>query len=95
MNLSTDKHVCDAKEPEIDNKVESKKVTPEKQPKSSSISVEKASNKGPPQSDKILISKWIDYSSKYGMGYQLSNGIFGVLFNDSTKIIVSKDNYQF
>lgn len=42
-----------------------------------------------------MISKWIDYSSKYGIGYKLSNGIYGVLFNDSTKIILSRDEYQF
>lgn len=42
-----------------------------------------------------LVKKWIDYSSKYGIGYMLSNNRYGVLFNDSTKIVVSKDNYQF
>ena len=94
LNLSSDKHIGDIKETEL-RKVESKKVTPEKQGKTSSISVEKASYKGSWECDKILISKWIDYSSKYGMGYQLSNGIFGVLFNDSTKIVISKDHYQF
>ena len=29
----------------------------------------------------------MDYSSKYGLGYLLSNGSTGVFFNDSTKII--------
>lgn len=32
--------------------------------------------------------KFIDYSSKYGLGYMLSNGSSGVFFNDSTKIIM-------
>jgi hypothetical protein len=36
----------------------------------------------------LYITKWIDYSQKYGMGYVLSNGSSGVLFNDNTKIIV-------
>ncbi|MCQ2818294.1 MAG: CDC5/polo family serine/threonine-protein kinase [archaeon] len=35
----------------------------------------------------IWVKKWIDYSSKYGMGYVLSNGHVGIYFNDSTKII--------
>jgi polo-like kinase 1 len=33
------------------------------------------------------VKKWIDYSSKYGLGYLLSNGSTGVFFNDSTKIV--------
>ena len=37
---------------------------------------------------KVWVKKWVDYSSKYGMGYILSNGCSGVYFNDSTKIIV-------
>lgn len=36
----------------------------------------------------IFVKKWVDYSSKYGLGYILSNGAVGVFFNDSTKIIV-------
>ena len=35
----------------------------------------------------IEIKKWIDYSSKYGIGYLLSNGNIGVYFNDGTKIL--------
>lgn len=34
------------------------------------------------------MKKWVDYSSKYGLGYLLSNGSPGVYFNDSTKMIV-------
>jgi len=36
----------------------------------------------------IYVKKWVDYSSKYGLGYLLSNGKIGVFFNDSTKIIL-------
>ncbi|OMJ95795.1 hypothetical protein SteCoe_686 [Stentor coeruleus] len=36
---------------------------------------------------KIWVKKWVDYSSKYGVGYCLSNGDCGVYFNDSSKII--------
>jgi polo-like kinase 1 len=35
----------------------------------------------------IWVKKWVDYSSKYGLGYMLSNGCPGVFFNDSTKIV--------
>jgi POLO box duplicated region len=41
-----------------------------------------------PQSD-VWVTKWVDYSSKYGLGYLLLNGGTGVYFNDSTKIILS------
>jgi len=33
------------------------------------------------------VKKWVDYSSKYGLGYLLSNGQTGVFYNDSSKII--------
>lgn len=35
----------------------------------------------------VSVKKWIDYSSKYGIGYSLNNNTFGVYFNDSTKIL--------
>ena len=38
----------------------------------------------------ISVKKWIDYSSKYGIGYILSNNSYGVFFNDSTKILSLK-----
>ena len=43
------------------------------------------------------MKKWVDYSTKYGLGYLLSDGSTGVYFNDSTKIIVDKngDNFQY
>eukprot|EP00828_Plagiopyla_frontata_P033504 TRINITY_DN4350_c0_g1_i3.p1 TRINITY_DN4350_c0_g1~~TRINITY_DN4350_c0_g1_i3.p1 ORF type:complete len:318 (+),score=41.02 TRINITY_DN4350_c0_g1_i3:645-1598(+) len=42
----------------------------------------------------VWMRKWVDYSSKYELGYLLSNGSSGVFFNDSTKIIVHpKGNY--
>lgn len=42
-----------------------------------------------------LVTKFVDFSSKYGLGYKLSNGAFGVLFNDSTKIITSSNLFHF
>lgn len=35
----------------------------------------------------VSVKKWIDYSSKYGIGYALSNGSIGVYFNDSSKML--------
>ena len=35
------------------------------------------------------VKKWVDYSSKYGLGYLLSNNFSGVFFNDSSKIILN------
>ena len=37
----------------------------------------------------------MDYSSKYGLGYLLSNNAAGVFFNDSTKIILDPKGYHF
>merc|ERR1719155_188936 len=39
----------------------------------------------------LWVVKWVDYSSKYGVGYILSDGSIGVYFNDSTKIILVPD----
>ncbi|KAJ8951868.1 hypothetical protein NQ318_019844 [Aromia moschata] len=36
----------------------------------------------------IWVSKWVDYSDKYGFGYQLSDEGVGVMFNDTTKLIL-------
>jgi len=37
----------------------------------------------------VYVKKWVDYSTKYGLGYLLSNGSVGVFFNDCTKIILN------
>jgi len=50
---------------------------------------------GPIENPKVFISKWIDYSNKYGLGYQLTNSCVGVYFNDSTSIILSADEEHF
>lgn len=47
--------------------------------------------KGP----KVWVKKWVDYSSKYGLGYLLSNTSTGVFFNDSTKIVLDTDGHNF
>ncbi|OCU00440.1 serine/threonine-protein kinase PLK2 [Xenopus laevis] len=35
----------------------------------------------------LWVTKWVDYSNKYGFGYQLSDDCVGVLFNDGSHII--------
>ena len=39
------------------------------------------------EKEEIFITKWVDYSSKYGIGYLLNNQLIGVYFNDCTKLI--------
>ncbi|KAH0545773.1 serine/threonine-protein kinase PLK1-like [Cotesia glomerata] len=39
----------------------------------------------------LFITKWIDYSNKYGLCFQLSDRSVGVLFNDSTKMSYTRD----
>lgn len=41
------------------------------------------------------MKKWVDYSSKYGLGYMLNNKSSGVFFNDSTKILLDVGGSQF
>lgn len=43
------------------------------------------------------VSKWVDYSDKYGLGYQLCDNSVGVLFNDSTRLILlaNGENIQY
>ena len=40
----------------------------------------------------VFVKKWVDYSSKYGLGYLLSDGTTGIYFNDSSKILVDYNN---
>ena len=46
-------------------------------------------------SQAVWVQKWIDYSSKYGLGYILSDNSCGVFFNDSTKIVVEQHGTNF
>lgn len=39
----------------------------------------------------LWVASWVDYTSKYGLGYLLSNGSVGVYFNDSTKMVLASD----
>lgn len=40
------------------------------------------------------ISKWVDYSDKYGLGYQLCDNSIGVIFNDNTKLVLNAAGEQ-
>jgi polo-like kinase 1 len=42
----------------------------------------------------IYVKQWIDYTWKYGLGYLLSNGNFGVSFIDSTRMILDTSTSQ-
>lgn len=42
-----------------------------------------------------MITKWVDFHQKYGIGFKLSNGCYGVLFNDSTKMILNQNCFDF
>lgn len=39
----------------------------------------------------VWISKWVDYTDKYGVGYQLCDNSIGVFFNDVTHLILLAD----
>lgn len=39
----------------------------------------------------LFVTKWIDYSNKHGLAFQLSDNSVGVLFNDSTKMSYTHD----
>ena len=43
----------------------------------------------PASAPMLWISKWVDYSDKYGLGYQLCDDSVGVLFNDLTRLIMT------
>ena len=47
------------------------------------------------KSTEVFVKKWVDYSSKYGLGYLLSNGATGVFFNDSSKIVLEPKGSAF
>jgi len=42
----------------------------------------------------LWISKWVDYTDKYGLGYQLCDNSNGVLFNDCTRLLLYNNQEQ-
>eukprot|EP01031_Cornospumella_fuschlensis_P024433 gene24433-29533_t len=43
----------------------------------------------------VWVVRYVDYTSKYGLGFLLNTGSAGVNFNDSTKIVLSPDGKIF
>ena len=46
------------------------------------------------KNSEVWVKKWVDYSTKYGLGYYLSNESTGVFFNDSTKIVLDPNGHH-
>eukprot|EP00092_Neocalanus_flemingeri_P065556 GFUD01079740.1.p1 GENE.GFUD01079740.1~~GFUD01079740.1.p1 ORF type:complete len:583 (+),score=161.03 GFUD01079740.1:103-1851(+) len=60
----------------------------------------KPGSRNPPMEDEaedpksqpiVWVSKWVDYSDKYGYGYSLNDDSIGVVFNDLTKLLLLAD----
>ena len=49
---------------------------------------------GQSREQEVWVKKWVDYSTKYGLGYYLSNEATGVFFNDSTKIVLDPNGHH-
>lgn len=43
----------------------------------------------------VWVTRYVDYSSKYGLGFLLSDGSAGVYFNDATKIVLDPAGVEF
>merc|ERR1712157_177884 len=41
------------------------------------------------------ITKYVDYTSKYGLGFLFNDGSSGVYFNDSTKVVLTSEGKSF
>ena len=41
------------------------------------------------------IVSWVDYSSKYGVGYLTQTGAVGVVFNDDSRILLAPSRSHF
>jgi len=39
----------------------------------------------------VFVSKWVDYTNKFGFGFQMSDGSIGIRFNDSSSVGLSAD----
>ena len=53
------------------------------------------SNQMSSQAAHVWVVRYVDYTSKYGLGFLLNTGSVGVYFNDSTKIILSANGEIF
>ncbi|KAF9922348.1 Cell cycle serine/threonine-protein kinase cdc5/MSD2 [Linnemannia zychae] len=37
----------------------------------------------------VFVVRWVNYTQRYGFGFQLSNSVFGVICNDNTTVVLS------
>ncbi|KAJ1430239.1 hypothetical protein B484DRAFT_52587 [Ochromonadaceae sp. CCMP2298] len=54
-----------------------------------------AASQGEVSAAKVWVVRYVDYTSKYGLGFLFNTGSAGVYFNDSTKIVLSADGTVF
>ncbi|CAN0314155.1 unnamed protein product, partial [Ectocarpus fasciculatus] len=52
-------------------------------------------NTPPPPAPTVWVTRYVDYSTKYGLGFLLSDGSAGVYFNDATKIVLEPAGVAF
>ncbi|CAG8493340.1 1571_t:CDS:10 [Ambispora leptoticha] len=43
----------------------------------------------------VFITKWMDYSTKFGIGYELTDGTVGMHLNDKSTLVLSPDELHF
>jgi polo-like kinase 1 len=67
----------------------------DKKAKTSSTSAYNPTTRNITQGPNIWVKRWVDYSSKYGLGYLLSNNTTGVFYNDSSKLILDTKTNNF
>lgn len=51
-------------------------------------------NTDPSAQPLVWVSKWVDYSDKYGFGYQLCDDGVGVMYNDGTRLIMLANKFN-
>lgn len=40
----------------------------------------------------VFIDRWVDFTTKYGLGYCLSDGSDGIYFNDATTLVTKSNS---
>jgi len=63
--------------------------------RNSSTSAKTTANNSNALVTKVWVVRYVDYTSKYGLGFLFNTGSAGVYFNDSTKIVLSADGTVF
>nr|XP_019014240.1 PLK/PLK1 protein kinase [Kwoniella pini CBS 10737]OCF53021.1 PLK/PLK1 protein kinase [Kwoniella pini CBS 10737] len=48
-----------------------------------------------PQSPSVFVVSWLDYCTKYGMGFAMTDGTVSVHFNDSTSLVLAPGKQYF